>query len=168
MSVQAPRHRGNWWGAPRTTGVFYFTPVQVVVGVIPAGEDRKHCHLLFSTELHAGKMVTELRIRRQIKQWGCKPELRTGTEPPAKPTARPCPQGPASPRVTALTASSSCFQLIQLKYFIFTFQYISVSASFRAAFSVIGVHFKVKNLPPSVAAGKEINSGSKLPEIASF
>lgn len=40
VRIQAGSCRGNWWGAPRTTGVFYFTPIQVIVGEIPVGKDR--------------------------------------------------------------------------------------------------------------------------------
>lgn len=44
VRLQTAGCRGNWWGAPGTTGVFYFTPIQVVVGVVPVGTDRKPCH----------------------------------------------------------------------------------------------------------------------------
>ena len=40
VRIQAASCRGNWWRAPGTTGVFYFTPIQVIVGVIPVGKDR--------------------------------------------------------------------------------------------------------------------------------
>lgn len=44
VGIQAASSRGNGWGASSTSGVFNFTPIQVIVGVIPVETDGQHCH----------------------------------------------------------------------------------------------------------------------------
>lgn len=68
VSIQAASCRGNWWGAPRTTRVFHFNPIQVIVSEIPVGKEREPCYHLPSREMQAGERVAGIKTQQQIKQ----------------------------------------------------------------------------------------------------
>lgn len=68
VSIQAASCRGNWWGAPRTTRVFHFNPIQVIVSEIPVEKEKEPCHHLLSREMQAGERVTGITTHQQIKQ----------------------------------------------------------------------------------------------------